>query len=55
MHICSNIKDNCRDISLQYDGIYGIYMAYGVGFWTRNVNMDVFVVNLHVMLCQYIM
>ena len=54
MYFYNNIKDHCRRVSLLYDGICGIYMAYGVGFWTQNVNMDAIVANLHVMFCQYI-
>ena len=46
---CALIRSNTV-----YDPIYGIYTAYGVGFWTQNVNMDALVVNLHVMFCQYI-
>ena len=52
MHCCTNIRDHCQGISLLYDGIY---MAYGVGFWTQNVNKDALVMNLYVMFCQYIM
>ena len=55
MHFCADINNYCWGISLLYDGIYGIHIAYGVGFWTQIVNMDPLVVNLHVMFCQYIM
>ena len=54
MHFCTNIKDHRQGISLLYHVICGIYMAYGVGFWTQNVNMNNIVVNLHVMFRQYI-
>ena len=55
MYFCTNIKDHCHEISLIYDGIFGIYMVYGVGLWTQNMNMEALLVNLHVMFCQYIM